>query len=131
MLERGVMFMLPSRFYDELLENFESNKGNNCDIYEKDGMYHLEMDLPGFKKNEINVEAHRGTLTISAKKEYKKEEHEGKKFLRHERRFNAVERSFYLGDIDDERVHATYEDGILKISVPTKQEAIKKKINIE
>ena len=123
--------MLPSRFYDEMLEAFDTNKGNNCDIYEKDGMYHLEMDLPGFKKQEINVECHKGTLVISAKKEFKKEEHEGKKFLRHERRFNSVERSFYLGDIDDEKIHATFEDGTLKVTVPTKAEVAKRKITIE
>ena len=123
--------MLPSRFYDELLDSFEPSKGNNCDIYEKDGKYHLEMDLPGFKKNEINVEAHKGTITISAKKEFNKEEHEGKKFLRRERRFNAVERSFYLGDIDDEKVDATYENGTLKLVVPAKQEAARRKIDIQ
>ena len=123
--------MLPSRFYDELLESFDSNKGSNCDIYEKDGKYHLEMDLPGFKKNEINVECHKGNITISAKKEFKKEEHDGKKYLRRERRFNSLERSFYLGDIDDEQIHAVFEDGTLKIEVPIKHEDLKRKIDIE
>lgn len=123
--------MLPSRFYDELLESFDSNKGSNCDIYEKDGKYHLEMDLPGFKKNEINVECHKGNITISAKKEFKKEEHDGKKYLRRERRFNSLERSFYLGDIDDEQIHAVFEDGTLKIEVPVKHEDLKRKIDIE
>ena len=123
--------MLPSRFYDELLESFDSNKGSNCDIYEKDGKYHLEMDLPGFKKNEINVECHKGNITIAAKKEFKKEEHDGKKYLRRERRFNSLERSFYLGDIDDEQIHAVFEDGTLKIEVPIKHEDQKRKIDIE
>ena len=83
--------MLPSRFYDDMFDVFEpASKGMSCDIYEKDGMYHVEMDVPGYKKNEINIECHKGTLTIKAKKEFKKDEHEGKKYLRRERRFNSM-----------------------------------------
>lgn len=123
--------MLPSRFYEDMLDVFDSNKGNNCDIYEKDGKYHVEMDIPGFKKDEIKIECHKGTLTISAKKEFKKEEHEGKKFIRRERHFNTMERSFYLGDIDEENIHATFEDGTLKVCVPAKAEVSKKMISIE
>ena len=122
--------MLPSRFYEDMLEDIDFSKGMNCDIYEKDGMYHLEMDLPGFKKDEIKIECHKGTITIRAKKVFNKEEHEGKKFLRRERRFNNVERSFYLGDIDDEKINASYNDGTLKIVVPTKAESQKKIITI-
>ena len=122
--------MLPSRFYEDMFEDMDFSKGMNCDIYEKDGMYHLEMDLPGFKKDEIKIECHKGTITIRAKKVFNKEEHEGKKFLRRERRFNNVERSFYLGDIDDEKINASYNDGTLKIVVPTKAESQKKIITI-
>ena len=124
--------MLPSRFYDDMFDVFEPvGKGMNCDIYEKDGMYHVEMDVPGYKKNEINIECHKGTLTIKAKKEFKKDEHEGKKYLRHERRFSSMERSFYLGDIDEDKIKAAFEDGTLKITVPTKAESAKKTISIE
>ena len=124
--------MLPSRFYDDMFDVFEPvGKGMNCDIYEKDGMYHVEMDVPGYKKNEINIECHKGTLTIKAKKEFKKDEHEGKKYLRHERRFSTLERSFYLGDIDEDKIKAAFEDGTLKITVPTKAETAKKTISIE
>jgi len=91
----------------------------------------VEMDIPGYKKNEINIECHKGTLVIKAKKDFKKEEHEGKKYLRHERRFNAMERSFYLGDIDEENIKAEFVDGTLKITVPTKAEEAKRTITIE
>ena len=125
--------MLPSRFYDDMFDVFEPqvNKGMNCDIYEKDGMYHVEIDAPGFKKNEISIECHKGTLTIKAKKEFEKSEHEGKKYLRRERRFSTMERSFYLGDIDDENISAEFKDGILKVTIPTKAEPDKKSITIE
>ena len=123
--------MLPSRFYEDMLDEMNFSKGMNCDIYEKDGNYHLEMDIPGFKKNEISIECHKGTLTIKAKKDFKKEEHEGKKYLRRERRFSAVERSFYLGDIDEDKIKAEFNDGTLKITVPSKAESSKKMITIE
>ncbi len=124
--------MLPSRFYDDMFDVFEpASKGMNCDIYEQNGVYHVEMDVPGYKKEEISIECHKGTLTIKAKKEFKKEEHEGKKYLRRERRFNSVERSFYLGDIDDEKIKANFVDGTLKITVPAKAEESKKTITIE
>ena len=124
--------MLPSRFYDDMFDVFEPrDKGMNCDIYEKDGMYYVEMDVPGYKKNEINIECHKDTLTIKAKKEFKKDEHEGKKYLRRERRFSTIERSFYLGDIDEEKIKAEFVDGTLKIVVPTKAEETKKTITID
>ncbi len=125
--------MLPSRFYDDMFNVFEPpvNKGMSCDIYEKDGMYHVEIDIPGYKKNEINVECHKGTITIKAKKEFKKDEHDGKKYLRRERRFSTVERSFYLGDIDEDKIKANFEDGTLMITVPSKTEIAKKTITIE
>ncbi len=123
--------MLPSRFYEDMLEEVDFDKGMNCDIYEKDGMYHIEMDIPGFKKDEIKIECHKGTITISAKKAFNKEEHEGKKFLRRERRYNNVERSFYLGDIDEDKINASFNDGTLKIVAPTKAESQKKIISIE
>ena len=124
--------MLPSRFYDDMFDVFEpTSKGMNCDIYEQNGVYHVEMDIPGYKKDEISIECHKGTLTIKAKKEFKKEEHEGKKYLRRERRFNSVERSFYLGDIDEENINASFVDGMLNITVPTTKEKEKKIITIE
>ena len=123
--------MLPSRFED-MFDVFEPrDRGMNCDIYEKDGMYHVEMDIPGYKKNEISIECHKGTLTIKAKKEFEKSEHEGKKYLRRERRFSSIERSFYLGDIDEDSIKAEFKDGTLNITVPAKTETAKKTITIE
>ena len=76
--------MLP-KIYEDMFNEMDFTKGMNCDIYEKNGNYHVEIDLPGFKKDEIKIECHKGTLTISAKKAFNKEEHEGKKFLRREK----------------------------------------------
>ena len=123
--------MLPGRFLYDSMFGLDRMEDMNCDIYEKDNKYHLEMDIPGFTKDDIKIECHKGTITISAKKAFNKEEHEGKKFLRRERRYNKEERSFYLGDIDEDKIKANFTDGTLMITVPMKAESSKKMITIE
>lgn len=122
--------MLPIRTFNDVFDLDFTEKGN-CDIYLEDGKYHVEMDLPGYNKEDIRLEAHKGSIIISAKKENKEEEKEGKKYVRRERTFGRVERSFYLGDIDEENISAEFKDGILKVTVPTKAEPDKKSITIE
>ena len=92
------------------------------DIREKDDSYELDVDLPGFKKDEINVELENGYLTISASKGSDKDEQDKKgKYIRKERYAGAMQRSFYVGDaVAQDEIHAKYEDGILKISIPKK-----------
>ena len=122
--------MLPIRTFNDVFDLDFTEKGN-CDIYLEDGKYHLEMDLPGYRKEDIRLEAHKGSIIISAKKETKEEEKEGKKYVRRERTFGRIERSFYLGDIDDENISAEFKDGILKVTIPSKAEPDKKAITIE
>ena len=122
--------MLPIRTFNDVFDLDFTEKGN-CDIYLEDGKYHVEMDLPGYNKEDIHLEAHKGSIIISAKKETKEEEKEGKKYVRRERTFGRIERSFYLGDIDDENISAEFKDGILKVTIPTKAEPDKKSITIE
>ena len=122
--------MLPIRTFNDVFDLDFTEKGN-CDIYIEDGKYHVEMDLLGYNKEDIHLEAHKGSIIITAKKETKEEEKEGKKYVRRERTFGRVERSFYLGDIDDENISAEFKDGILKVTIPTKAEPDKKSITIE
>ena len=125
--------MLPSRlFNDNFLEEFTSFKGMECDIYEKDNEYHIEMDIPGYKKEEIKVDCHKGTLTIKAERqEINDEKDEDKKYIRKERKYGKIERSFYLGDIEEESISAKYNNGSLEIIVPIKKEVERKTINID
>ena len=92
------------------------------DVREHDKGYELDVDLPGFKKDEINIGLENGYLTISASKGLDKDEEDKKgKYIRKERYAGAMQRSFYVGDgITQEDVKAKYEDGILKISIPKK-----------
>ena len=90
------------------------------DVRELDGSYELDVDLPGFKKDEVTVDLQDGYLTISAAKALDKDESDKKgKFLRQERYAGSMSRSFYVGaDVKSADVSAKFEDGILKISVP-------------
>ena len=92
------------------------------DIRETDGSYELDIDLPGFKKDEIKVQLKDGYLTLSAAKGLDKDakDKEGN-YIRRERYAGSMSRSFYVGDgVKEEDIHAKYEDGILKLSLPKK-----------
>ena len=100
------------------------------DIRETDDNYEIDVDLPGFKKDEINATLEDGYLTISAAKGLDKDEKDKKgKYIRQERYAGAMSRSFYVGTgITQEDVKAKYENGILKLTVPKKQpETVQKK----
>ena len=90
------------------------------DVRELDGSYELDVDLPGFKKDEIKVELDNGYLSISAAKGLDKdEEKKDGKYIRRERYAGAMNRTFYVGDnLTQQDIQAKFEDGILKISVP-------------
>ena len=92
------------------------------DIREHDEGYELDIDLPGFKKDEITIDLDNGYLTISAAKGLDKDEQDKKgKYIRKERYAGAVQRSFYVGDaVTEEDVNAKFEDGILRLSIPKK-----------
>ena len=131
--------MLPSRiFFDNFFDDFEPpkklDKMMKCDIYEKEGKYILEMDVPGFKKEDINMELENGYLKVSAEKTLDSDEIENKKYVRRERHsFTKCERSFYVGDVSEEDIKAKFKNGILEISVPKeeKKKEDKKIIMIE
>lgn len=92
------------------------------DVRETENSYELDIDLPGFKKDEINVQLDNGYLTISAAKGLDKDEQDKKgKYIRKERYAGAMQRSFYVGDVvAQEDVKAKFEDGILRLSIPKK-----------
>ena len=121
--------MLPSRiFFDDMLDDFKMDERMKCDIYEKDNVYYVEADIPGYDKNDIKIEFNKGSLNIIADVKKETTEHD-KKYLRRERKFyGKYQRSFYLGEIDEENIEASFENGILKISIPKKTEEETKKL---
>ena len=89
------------------------------DVRETEHTYEVDVDLPGFKKDEIKLDLKDGYLTISAAKGLDKDEKDKEgKYIRQERYAGACSRSFYVGDVETKDVSARYEDGILKISLP-------------
>lgn len=122
-------------FFDDLMDGFgfpDVNKklyGRHAknmmktDIRETDDGYEVIMDLPGFKKDEIEVQLENGYLTVSAAKGLDKDEADKKgKYICRERYAGEMSRSFYVGeDILDTDIHARFENGILKLDVPKKE----------
>lgn len=123
--------MIPKFYLDSVIDNFlegESSK-MHCDIYEKENKYYIEMDLAGFKKNEIKIECNNGNIAITAEKETKNnnEQESSRKYLRRERVYNKYSRSFYLGDINEEEIEAEFIDGTLTVIIPKLEEKDTKK----
>lgn len=95
------------------------------DVQEHDDHYEVDIDLPGFKKDELSLELKDGYLVITAEKGLDKDEKEKKtgKFVRRERYAGSLSRSFYVGeDIKEEDIHAKYEGGVLKLNIPKAEE---------
>ena len=129
------MNIVPRRFFlDDLFNDFDEGSikpvNMKCDIYEKEGNYFIEMDLPGYDKKDIDIDFDIIYLTITASKEEDVND-EGKNYIRRERNFGSYKRQFYLGDINEDEIKAEFNNGILKVVVP-KKEIIdtKKKIEI-
>ena len=118
--------LVPARRFNFLDDPFfyegETNKLMSTDITENDKQYELHMELPGFKKENIEIELDNGNLKIHAKNEQNNEAKEKGKVIRQERFYGELSRSFYVGDnIDVDNIDASFEDGILKLVVPKKE----------
>lgn len=96
------------------------------DVQEKDGKYVIDMELPGFAKEEIKAEIKDGYLTISANhNEAKDEKDKDGNYIRRERYVGTCKRSFYVGgDVKEEDIKAGFKDGVLNISFPKEAEKI-------
>ena len=92
------------------------------DVREAGDNYEVDVDLPGFKKDEIDIRLEKGNLTISASKGVEKDEEDNNgKYVRRERYTGAMSRSFYIGEgITVKDIKAKYENGILSLTVPKK-----------
>ena len=147
--------LLPSIFGESLLDDWldfpdmrdfgnveEKLYGKNAahimktDVHEHDEGFELDIDLPGFKKEEIQIDLENGYLTVSATKGLESDEKNQKgKLIRKERYSGSMQRSFFVGkELKEEDIKAKFEDGVLKLSVPKKEaEKVpeKKRIMIE
>ena len=130
--------MLPSIFGEDLFDDFfgdpfemmvpqsrnplygtHAKNLMKTDVRETEDSYELDIDLPGFKKEDVSVELKDGYLTIQAAKSLDKDEQKNGKYIRQERYAGSMSRSFYVGEhITEEDIHPRYENGILSFSFP-------------
>ena len=107
---------------DKALYGKHAGNVMKTDVKETDTGYEVDIDLPGFKKDEINAKLDNGYLTISAAKGLDKDEQDKNgKYIRRERYAGSMSRSFYVGEgVTEDDIKAKYEDGILRLVVPKK-----------
>ena len=128
--------LLPSIFGENLLDDW-MDFGNvekklygrhaanvmKTDVHEHDEGYELDIDLPGFKKDEIKLSLESGYLSVSAAKSLDKDKKNIKgRVIRQERYAGSMQRSFYVGEeVTETDIKAKFEDGVLKLSIPKKE----------
>ena len=125
------MMLVPRRNSFDLFDNFfdddfftkRERNLMKTDIREARDKFMIDVDLPGFEKENISLALNNGYLEISAKLEKNEESNDEEKFVRRERFFGECSRSFYVGeDIIEEDIKAEFKNGILKIEIPKKLE---------
>ena len=126
------MMMIPRRnndfdlFGDMFRDPFftdDESKIMKTDIKEKKDKYIIDIDLPGYDKENIKMSVEDGYLTITATVDSNKEEKEEGKFVRKERYMGSCSRSFYVGEaVESEDIKASFKNGTLKIEIPKKDE---------
>lgn len=127
------MSLLPGNFYlDDLFEDFapmhRAPKMDfiKCDIYEKNGIVHIEMDAPGFDKKDINIDVEDGVLTIEANRKNEVVQEE-KNYYRKERVVGSFKRQFTVGNINEDHIEASFINGVLEIKFPKEDKKESKK----
>ena len=125
------MMMIPRRHNDfDLIEDMfrdpfftnEESKIMKTDIKEKKDKYIIDIDLPGYEKEDIKMSIEDGYLTVNASTNTEKEDKEEGKFVRKERYMGSCSRSFYVGDaVENEDIKASFKNGTIKIEIPKKE----------
>ena len=122
-IKERIDYMLPKRnyylndYFDLFDENYYREKEYmKTDIFEKDNKYIIEIDLPGLKKDNIKINYENGYLTIKASKHILTSN--PNTYVRRERFYGEIKRSFYIGIKKETDIKATYQEGILQISFP-------------
>ena len=128
------MMMLPRKrsdfnlwdqmFSDPFFTEERENKFMKTDIKEKKDKYIIDMDLPGYEKENIKIEINNGYLIVNAKTSHHEDEKEEGKYVKKERFVGECSRSFYVGEeVTEDDIKASFKNGTLKIEVPKKEES--------
>ena len=124
----------PESWFDNFFNDFPTLYGSGSqmkvDIKENEKDYEIEAELPGVKKDEINIELRDDRLTISVQREEHDEE-EKNNYIRKERRVSSMSRSFYVSDVKPEDVKAKFENGVLTLTLPKSEDEKKREHRIQ
>ena len=128
LMPRNNNFDLFDNFFDDPFFNNKKNTLMKTDIKENKDKYVIDMDLPGYDKENIDLSLNDGYLQVHAKVSNETNEEDDEKYVRRERFVGECSRSFYVGDdIEEEDIDAEFKNGILKISIPKKEQIENKK----
>lgn len=117
-------------FFNDVVSSRRDNFVPSIDVSETDDKFLITAELPGMKKEDINISLENSRLSISGERNFEKEE-EGKTYHRVETRYGSFNRSFQLPDnVDEESISATYQDGLLNITINKSENKVKKQIEI-
>ena len=131
---RNMMSKRFSDIMDEFFNDAVSARRDSfvpsIDVSETDDKFLISAELPGMSKDDININLENNRLSITGERSFEKED-KGKKYHRVETKYGSFERSFQLPDnVDQESINATYENGLLEISIQKSEEEVKKQIEI-
>lgn len=117
-------------FFNDVVSKRRDNFVPSIDVSETEDKFLIAAELPGMKKDDINISLENGRLSINGERQFEKED-EGKTYHRVETRYGSFSRSFQLPDnVDEESINATYEDGLLNITINKSENKVKKQIEI-
>ncbi|NIP30510.1 MAG: Hsp20 family protein [Candidatus Dadabacteria bacterium] len=120
--------------FGTLLRTDYYNEGRiypNVDVYEKSDKYVINAEIPGLDKEDIKIDLKDGALTLSGEKKYEEKKEDGN-YIRVERRYGKFERRFNLPEnVNIEKVTANYKNGVLEVTLPKKEEAKPKHIDVK
>lgn len=133
MTPSDIFSSFPMYFFDDDFPSLNLMRGNfRVDLKETEDSYLVEADLPGVKKENINIEYDNGNLTISAKRDEALEDKK-ENYVRRERHYGEFKRSLYIKNVDENKINASFTDGVLKVTLPKLEKGTdhRRRINIQ
>ena len=124
----------PFRAFDEMQRSFFNDRpalGFRTDVIDTGDAYHLDAELPGFKKEDISIDVENDVLTISAERKVENDENSKSNYVKRERFYGSFSRSFDVSGINVDGIEAAYNDGILTLTMPKKVEQAPAKRSLE
>ena len=118
--------------FDDSMFKVNNKHLMKTDIKEDEKKYDIEIEMPGFKKEDIKISLNNSYLTVEANVEKKDEKEEKKNYIYHERYYGSMSRSYYVGNaIKEEDINAKFENGILHLEIPKKLKEVEEKKYIQ